>query len=430
MQKKVTILGIIALILGIALIFKSEKQELVDITNNENNTLAFFVEENGNYKETNTIPTGNYSLNESKSFCSNNARPTWNKEVNALEIMSLENSNTSCYLYFNEICKTEACKTILSNSKLNEGTPDFSKIADTDEGMYKAADEDGISLYYRGSVENNYVKFANKWWRIIRINGDGSIRLIYDGTESHANGTSTSDSIAVSNVKWSHKDAYYNSSSDNKYTADNAYVGFKYTIGEVHGLEIKSNALIELEKWYQNNLASYAAKIDTNAGFCGDRTPSTSSTEINNQGGTGTATTYYAVRYRLAINKTPILTCTNNNDSFTLNSSSKGNKSLTYPIGLITADEVSMAGATYSTSLINQKYYLYTGQEYWTMTPYWYLVGRISPPFTFDVKTEGYLGASGVGYEHGVRPVINLRSDVELTGTGTMSDPYVVVGGN
>jgi len=427
MQKKVTILGIIALILGIALIFKSEKQELVDITNNENNTLAFFVEENGNYKETNTIPTGNYSLNESKSFCSNNARPTWNKEVNALEIMSLENSNTSCYLYFNEICKTEACKTILSNSKLNEGTPDFSKIADTDEGMYKAADEDGISLYYRGSVENNYVKFANKWWRIIRINGDGSIRLIYDGTESHANGTSTSDSIAVSNVKWSHKDAYYNSSSDNKYTADNAYVGFKYTIGEVHGLEIKSNALIELEKWYQNNLASYAAKIDTNAGFCGDRTPSTSSTEINNQGGTGTATTYYAVRYRLAINKTPILTCTNNNDSFTLNSSSKGNKSLTYPIGLITADEVSMAGGV--NGIANSGYYLYNGQYYWTMSPCWY-DSSAAHARPFLIASNGTITSYWLQIANGLRPVINLRPDVALSGTGTMTDPYVVEGGN
>jgi len=429
MQKKVTILGIIALILGIALIFKSEKQELVDITNNENNTLAFFVEENGNYKETNTIPTGNYSLNESKSFCSNNARPTWNKEVNALEIMSLENSNTSCYLYFNEICKTEACKTILSNSKLNEGTPDFSKIADTDEGMYKAADEDGISLYYRGSVENNYVKFANKWWRIIRINGDGSIRLIYDGTESHANGTSTSDSIAVSNVKWSHKDAYYNSSSDNKYTADNAYVGFKYTIGEVHGLEIKSNALIELEKWYQNNLASYAAKIDTNAGFCGDRTPSANSMSINNQGGTGTITTYYAGYIRLVNDvKTPVLSCANSSDLYTISNSAKGNKSLTYPIGLITADEVAMAGGVRTEA--NKDFYLYNNLDFWTISPSCWEQGTVVSRSVFGFNSNGILSNVDLTMEFGVRPVINLRADIELTGTGTMTDPYVVVGGN
>jgi len=408
MKKSIVVVGIVTLLIGISLTFKKEEKELINITNNENNTLAFFIEEEGNYKGVETLPTSGYTLNEEKSFCSNGAQPTWSD--NSLEILSLNSSNTNCYLYFDELCGN-ACKIILGNITVNEGTPDFSKIATTDEGVFKAQDDDGDTYYWRGAVTNNYVKFANKFWRIIRINGDGSIRMIYDGTTARTNGSTFAVDTSV-----------FNTSSD-----DNMYVGFKYTSGQVHGTGTESTILGVLNTWYTNNLASYADKIDTNAGFCGDRTPSTSQTEINDSGGTGGTGTYYGAFIRLVTHREPILKCLSE-DFYTV--SGAGNKSLTNPIGLITADEVSMAGATYSTSLINQKYYLYTGQEYWTMTPYWYLVGRISPPFTFDVKTEGYLGASGVGYEHGVRPVINLRSDVELTGTGTMSDPYVVVGGN
>ena len=73
------------------------------------------------------------------------------------------------------------------------GTPNFGSTATTDEGIYAAQDDYGTSYYFRGAVENNYVKFAGYYWRIIRINGDGTIRLIYDGTSAHANGESSTD---------------------------------------------------------------------------------------------------------------------------------------------------------------------------------------------------------------------------------------------
>ena len=78
-------------------------------------------------------------------------------------------------------------------SQVNSGTPDFNQVATTDEGIYAAQDDYGTSYYFRGAVENNYVKFAGFYWRIIRINGDGTIRLIYDGTSAHANGESSED---------------------------------------------------------------------------------------------------------------------------------------------------------------------------------------------------------------------------------------------
>ncbi len=408
MKKKIIIIGTLAILLGLTVIVKpKEKEEYKDITK-YNNKLALFVEnEEGIYEEAQTIPTSGYTLNESKSACSNNAKPSWNISDNTLKISSLEQSSTSCYLYFR---KANSVDKILANSKINEGTPDFGTVATTDEGMFKAEDDDGTSYYYRGAVENNYVKFANKYWRIIRINGDGSIRLIYQGTSATSTGT----------------DAQIGTSAFNTSYDDNMYVGFKYTNGEVHGIGTESKILQKLNTWYTTNLSSYADKIDTNVGFCGDRTPSTSSSTINNSVGTVTTTTYYGGYIRLVNStKSPSLTCPTD-DFYTVARASKGNKSLTYPIGLITADEAAMAGGVYSVD--NQSYYLYNGQIYWTLSPCIFSSGGSA--HVFVVGSDGYFNDYSVTSAYGVRPVINLRSDIELTGIGTMSDPYVVVGGN
>jgi len=438
-HKKQIIVGIVAfLIIAIVLIVGKSfaKYNLVKNIKMAEGTINYKVPDfkmmamykndgNGDI-EINTMPESGYIINESKSYCT---LDNVNKDLKAKlftnedgkHVISGLSKSSKCYLYFDKV-KT-AGETILANVTVKSGTPDFSKVATTDEGVFKTKDDDSDTYYFRGAVNNNYIRFAGFWWRIIRINGDGSIRLIYDGTESHANGTSTSDNIAVSNVKWSHKDAYYNTSTDHAYVNDNMYAGFKYASGQLHGLETKSNALIELEKWYQNNLASYAAKIDTNAGFCGDRTPSANSMSINNQGGTGTITTYYAGYIRLVNDvKTPVLSCANSSDLYTISNSAKGNKSLTYPIGLITADEVSMAGAVWGTT--NQNYYLYNSQNYWSLSPYCFDGLYTSE---FYVYSTGHLGVAVVhDTAVGLRPVINLRPDVALSGTGTMADPYVV----
>jgi len=297
---------------------------------------------------------------------------------------------------------------ILSNVKINNGTPDFSKISIINEGVYIAKDNDGDSYYFRGATTDNYVKFGGFYWRIVRINGDGTIRLIYDGTEAHDNGATTADSIAIANQAFS---TTYN---------NNAYVGFKYTVGQLRGLGTKSNILTQLETWYKNNLSSYVSKIDTNAGFCGDRTPSTSANSINNSGGTGTTATYYASYVRLVTHRTPVLTCSNAGDLYTVTSSNKGSKSLTYPIGLISADEVIMAGGAYNSA--NTNFYLNNGQSYWTMTPH----NFSSHSFIFAMRDNSYLYNLNVNTVAGIRPVINLRADVTLTGAGTMHNPYVV----
>ena len=367
------------------------------------------------YEEiTDRMPTSGYVINESKSYCNVNGSKDITAKLYTIEtdehIMSNLQNESKCYLYFD--VKVLAKETILSNITVKAGMPDFSQVATTDEGVYKAKDESGKDSYYwRGAVTNNYVKFANKYWRIIRINGDGTIRLIYQGTVA----TSTGSSMQIG------------TSAFNESYNDNMYVGFKYANGQVQGTEIKSTILEKLETWYSNNLSSYSDKIDKNSGFCGDRRNSTKETGApNGLGGTGKDRTYYGSYYRLITNKIPDLSC-DIEDFYTLTIATRGNKSLTYPIGLITADEVALTGGV--AKQYNYKYYLRTGASsgFWTMSPCWYNY-NIYKANIFYVSQDGYLTGDSINVNnsYGVRPVINLRSDVTLTGAGTASNPYVV----
>ena len=180
----------------------------------------------------------------------------------------------------------------------------------------------------------------------------------------------------------------------------------KYTIKEV------------LDNWYQTNIINkgYESKVSIEAGFCGDRTSYSGN-------GIGTAATDYTVYNRLIMNKLPILKCSNNNDLYTISLSSKGNKVLTNPIGLITADEVSMAGGVYGQT--NQSYYLYNNQYYWTMSPY--SADSDSWASVFSVNSSDRLGDGDVRLLRGVRPVINLANNVTISsGNGSVSNPYVI----
>ena len=319
--------------------------------------------------------------------------------------------NGTVYIELLEEKETTLLKeAILANSKVNEGEPDFSQVATTDEGVFKTQDDWGESYYFRGAVNNNWVSFAGFYWRIIRINGDGSIRLIYNGTDTTQTGESTMIDGSQS----------FNSSYDRS-----QYVGYMYRSGhQQHGNTDNSVVKTVLDNWYNNNLKSYEEFISTEAGFCGDREPSTNASISNGQGGTGTIETYYGGYIRLITNKNPDLKCKNDVDLYTVSGSGKGNKALINPVGLITADEVVMAGAVYKE--VNEHFYLFNGLVNWTFTP----ANSFSTgnALGFRMGADGVLGNSGVSYTGGVRPVINLVHDLEIIGSGTSSDPFVVKG--
>lgn len=155
--------------------------------------------------------------------------------------------------------------------------------------------------------------------------------------------------------------------------------------------------------------------------------PSTIGTSSNGNGGKGTISTYYGPYIRLkGVNghHNVSFRC-NEKDLFTVKKANKGNKSLENPIGLITIDEAVYAGGYSQT--VNQKYWLYTNQYYWTMSPYNYNIENVYA-LVFQIGSDGGLGwNSYVATSYGVRPVVNLRSDINLMGSGTTTDPYKIV---
>lgn len=313
--------------------------------------------------------------------------------------------------------KFKVQKKILADNVLNANTPDFSQVATTAEGLFKAQDNDGDTYYYRGAVTNNYVQFAGFWWRIIRVNGDGSLRIIYDGTSAHANGEVSTDreivkrryNIAVGSV-----------------LRGNAFLGYMHNLGGLNTYELthknyrSSETKLILEEWARDYLLDYIDYIDFNATFWNDR-------EAYSGKGYSAEKTTYTGYNRLANKKQPILICNNQNDLFSSFNSSKGNKCLGIPIGLIAADEVQMSGMTYSAA--NKTLWLFSG-AFWTMTPSHYNPDALNTNIMncIGVQNTGKMVSIGIEQEFGIRPVINLRGDLELEGNGTIANPYKIKG--
>ena len=313
-------------------------------------------------------------------------------------------------LYRRLIAKEASDKTYETGIKeiSAKGSPDFSKTSTTDDGMYAMKDDVGTSYYYRGAVPDNWVSFAGFLWRVIRVNGDNTVRMIYSGTKASHTGAGTQ--IGTSTFNSSHNSP--------------KYVGYMYgdtDATEEEAFTNKNNSTIKgvIDTWYQNNLSSYSGYLADEV-FCNDRTLastdtySTSSSNIFD----------YAGGERLGTNKAPQLTCPNlTRDGFTTATSSIGNKALTYPIGLITADEVSLAGGVLWTS--NSSYYLNTEQRYWVLSASDWNCGHANG---FFVYSYGYLYSNyDVDNSYGARPVVSLRTSTLVTsGTGTETDPYVI----
>ena len=418
-RNMVIVLLVVAIISAIILTFTKAKYKttesipLVNGTINyelsDLNLIGVYIEDGSSYSKTDQIPDSGYTLNAEKSYCKigeekQDTTITYDMNTKTLNIAPMTTKGTKCYLYFDEQ-KTLLADAIKRDNQIKSETPNFSQAATTNEGVYKTEDDWGDSYYFRGAVTNNWVSFAGFYWRIIRINGDGSIRMIYNGTSTATTGTTTMINNGASQA--------FNSSYDRS-----EYVGYMYTSGQQHGNTTDSPIKDVVDNWYSGNLAKYADKISTEAGFCGDREMRTGYSWSS----TPSSTIYYRPYERLYTNKTPTLKCSNSADLYTVSGSSKGNKALTNPVGLITADEVAMAGGVYESN--NSSYYLYTGQNYWTMSPSLFNGSRAS---VFRVYSSGNFTGNRVDLTGGVRPVINLAHDVVIkSGNGSSSTPYEI----
>ena len=345
------------------------------------NLIGVYIQEGEEYVKTDTIPTSGYEFNSEESYCivngeNINATINFDIETQTLSVVPLTKKGTKCYLYFDEH-KIPAGDTILAASRPQAQTTDW-----TNNGQ-------GVTYYYTGANPNNWVQFAGFWWRIIRINGDGSIRMIYQGTSANTTGSGTQTGTSAFHRFGNHK----------------TFVGLVYDGSTQHGSGLPSTIMTNLNNWYNSNLANYEKDyIDTGAGFCSDRNMASGS-NFNSSG-----TIYYAPYDRRSSGS---LQCNE------LDVLSQDNGKLPNPIGLLTSDEYVLAGKADS--------YLNTGRDYWTMSPYSFYSTN-NGASVFNVHSNGYLGDHIGYYAYGVRPVINIKADAQITGSGTSTDPFKVVG--
>ena len=251
--------------------------------------------------------------------------------------------------------KNTFADVILANNKVNERSlTENGDAATLDEGLLKKEDDLGVAYYFRGNVKNNNVLFAGKNWKIVKINGDGSIKLVLDNIV---------DEIS-------------------KYYSED-YSFLNSTIFE------------KLNNWYTNNLNDYSDYIAYYK-FCNDTV-----LEDDN----------YLAYNRVITNKIPTFVCLGN----LVNSR----------IGLLTIDEVSLAGGSTGE---NKSYYLYNEKitnSYYTMSS---ASSRYGNYYPFVVDTDGSISSNVNGnLLRGVRPVINIIKTAKVSGNGTNEEPYEII---
>ena len=280
---------------------------------------------------------------------------------------------------------------------------DFSTVLTNDNTntLYTSTEDSKTVYYFAGNATDNWVKFGKNasnqdlYWRIIRTNADGSIRLLYHGTK-------TDDTAA-----------YIGTSKFNEYYNDSKYVGYMY-----YSNGTNSTIKDTIDTWYKNNLTNYTKYLSTTAVYCNDR-----STSDN---------TNFGARTRLIANKTPSYDCTATEDKFTADTST-GNGKLTYPIALMTADEVSFAGGLYENNA--QTWYYYnsangssTGDTWWwLLSPNSWDGSYAYVFYVYGSSNPGSLDYYRVNDINWVRPAVSLKSCVKTSGgDGSASDPYTI----
>ncbi len=326
--------------------------------------------------------------------------------------------NKTCTITFKPNLPTLLSQILADNPTRDTRTTFTAFTENTTGTLFTATEKIGTNpekevYYYAGNTTNNWVKFANFYWRIIRTNHDGSIKLLYAGTSPDT----TSGYIGTSAFNTTDKDPMYG--------------GYKYgTTGSLENNRLNTNdSTIKtyVDNWYKNNLTAYTKYISKDAVYCNDRNLASGQkyTTIN--------VFYYASWERIKTNKQPTYNCTNMSDAFSVNNTSA---KLTYPVSLMTADEIAYAGGQTETTL-NAPYAWYyinangesiTGNAItWSLSPNLWNGVQV---FVWNVSgsgNPGYLYFFAVTNGYAVRPSISLSScNLISGGDGSANNPYIV----
>ena len=318
------------------------------------------------------------------------------------------NNGNTCPGIVDTVITTTLYEQILADNPLIKTRTTFTAFTETNTGtLYKSTEQIGTNpvkdvYYFAGNAKNNWVKFAGFYWRIIRTNHDGSIKLLYAGTSPDTTS------------------GYIGKSAFNTTYNDPMYVGYKYgTSGSLENNRLNTNdSTIKgiIDTWYENNLkTNYTKYLSTSAVYCNDRT-------------------YQAVNNRVYKNYAPTYDCTETSDAFSVDNTSA---KLTYPIALMTADEIMRAGGKGLTNLTSPYAWYYTNAngESITGNTYWWLLSPEgyygSGAVVFDVSGSSHYGKLNTNnandYWNGVRPALSLKSCTLWTsGNGAPETPYEI----
>ena len=375
-------------------------------------------------------PNDGYTLEDANISCSNGTL------TNNLLTISNVQSDVNCTITLDEEKITLAQAMLRDNLTIKERT-DFSVTnTETTTGtIYKTnKTEDGSDVYYySGNTTNNWVKFGGFYWRIIRTNEDGSVRLLYLGTSPDT----TTGYIGRSQYGIEDEDH------------SPQYVGYMHGYNSSLGSNRKnitdSNIKKTIDTWYENNLlTNYDKYISKSTIYCNDRSISKGTYNL------GSDPFYYGAYTRLIENKTPSYKCGANTsnglfentqaiaDKFSASTDGGGNGQLKYPIALMTADEVSFAGGVYGEKLTTPFAWYYTnsvGSSVTDSSYFWWLLTPCNWEYViannFYVSSSSLYSASiaknTVGSQPVARPVISISKCAKVkSGIGTPDSPYEI----
>ena len=381
---------------------------------NSGNTLDVDVSEDITYKivvNSYGEVTSMYVTNGTYSYSKSNSNGIKKKDIKLDDIIegtSGENIGINVTLFD---------KLLEDNPTISERT-DFSTTftTNTAKTLYKST-ESGTDVYYFAGQDttstpvNNWVSFGEFYWRIIRTNADGSIRLLYSGT---------SPDITNGYIGYSAFNTNYSSPK---------YVGYMYgdsdtTLDEARSNTNDSTIKAYIDNWYENNFTSYTNYLSNDAIYCNDR-------ELRSGAIYSTSSDFdFKSDERLYTNKAPTYDCTSNKDAFSVNNTEA---KLKYPIALMTADEIAYAGGVYKQDsamwyYTNSTYNSITGSIYWRLLSpdIWFSPSAIVW-FVSGSDHTGYLHSDSVSGSGAVRPVISLKAcTLYKSGDGSATNPYEI----
>ncbi|MDO4341262.1 MAG: hypothetical protein Q4C44_00770 [bacterium] len=463
----VLLLSVFIVVTSVVILKRYESETLVDAKWNEKEEPLLAITIDGN--ETSSFPTS--SGYAATVTCTNGiGEAVWNGTKWVFNVKNIVANKAKCNIDF-EFLPTWASpgngtllaaikrtNTVISSPSTYPGQ----EISSSNEAaLVSEADDYGTSYYFRGAVTNNFVEYANMCWRIVRVTGDGSIKLVlynYNGlTDTNTTRSSYSPcSVTGTNLAYIRLGGtlYFNY-NNNMY--DNAYIGLMYgTTGAssyavTHANNNASLMVSTLNNWYQNVLvkqSGFNANHLADTIWCNDKNVITNTSydpwNLQTNGtnfGYGTNSNYYQTTQRLyqrvnnIVIAAPSLVCPNDNNGgklskFTVNDTKYGNGALNgyAKIGLLTADELAFAGSMYGKN--NTTFYLYqnsSAEFWWTISPgdFWSCSRLWYVSKNGNLAYDGYVAPSSPNVA--VRPSISLLSKVKITsGSGTSSSPYKI----